>query len=126
MHGINEKFETDKTVEDLKVNSISNKRIRDVVKPYFVPMFLVFVIVSIYAMIRFRKIDSLKLVLEYLWKIILTELVLLSIIAIVRVPVNDIVVNLFMMIAIAQLIYFMAKNENKLEQYEKLGSKEEA
>ncbi len=112
---VNEKFETEKTVEDLNISSISNRRIRDVMKPYIVPMILVFGIVTLYTLIRFRKIQALKMVLDYIWKIALTEILLLCVIAIIRIPVNEIWINLLMIIAIAELVYFISKGEKRLE-----------
>lgn len=112
---VNEKFQTQKTVDDLKVHSVSNRRIRDVIKPYMMPMVIVFAIVMIYTLIRFRKIDAFKLIIDYIWKIILTEIILLSAVAIIRIPVNDVLINLFMIVAIVELVYFISKNEKKLE-----------
>ena len=116
---VNQKFETQKTVEDLKINTIANKRIRDVVGPYIIPMLIVFGIVMIYALIRFRKIDSLTLVLASIAKIALIEIVLLSVIAIVRIPVDEIVINLWMLVAIAGFVGFLNKAENSLEEASK-------
>ncbi len=111
---INEKFETQKTVEDLNIHSISNKRIRDVIKPYIVPMLVVFVIVSVYEFVRFRKMEAIKFVIDSTWKIVLTEIICLSVVSIVRIPVDDTVINIFMIIAIAGLIFFIHKGEKEL------------
>ena len=121
---VNEKFETQKTVEDLRIRSVSNQRIRDVIKPYIFPMITVFVIVSIYAWIRFRTIHGLKIVWGYLWKIVVTELVLLSLIAILRIPVDEIVIFLGMLVALGGLVYFLAQAEKKLAKQEALHENE--
>lgn len=113
---VNEKFETQKTVEDLNVHSISNKRIRDVVKPYIMPMLLIMVIIYVYSLIRFRNIQSFSLVMDSILKMILVEAILVSIIAIVRVPVNDFVIFLLMVVVIAKLVSFVNRNENRLAQ----------
>lgn len=113
---INEKFETEKRVEDFNIHSISNKRIRDIVKPYMMPMLIVFVIVFIYTFFRFKKINSPKFIMDVIWKILLTEAILLSLVAITRIPVNDLVISIFMMIAIAELVYFIYQGENELTQ----------
>lgn len=113
---VNEKFETQKTVEDLNVHSISNKRIRDVVKPYIMPMLLIMVIIYVYSLIRFRNIQSFSLVMDSILKMILVEAILVSIIAIVRVPVNDFVIFLLMVVVIAKLVSFVNRNETRLAQ----------
>ena len=112
---LNEKLETSKTVEDLNINSVSNKRIRDVVRPYLVPVVASFVIVFIYMLIRFRKINAVKIIVSFLTNVLLTEAILLSIIAITRIAVEDLLINLLMIVAVADLVYFLAKSEKKLE-----------
>lgn len=111
----NEKFEVQKTVDDLNVDSISNKRLRDIVKLYIKPILVVFVITIIYMSIRFRKINSLKLIGDILVKIILTEAILLSIIAISRIPVTELIINILVMLSVLELIFFMYKCEKKLQ-----------
>lgn len=114
---INEKFGTSKTVDDLKISNISNKRIRDIAKPYAVPMVCSFALVFIYMAIRFRKINSLKIIIGFIGKVLLCEAILLSIIAIARMPTNGLVVNFLVIIAVAQLIGVLANSERKLNKY---------
>lgn len=115
---INEKFGTTKTVDDLNIYALSNKRIRDVLKIYVKPMIISFIVVFVYILIRFRKINSVKIIIDLLGQVILTESILLSLIAIIRIPVSDLVINLFMVIAVAELVYTISKNEKKLENLE--------
>lgn len=115
---LNEKFGTEKTVDDLKINSISNKRIRDVVNAYVLPICISFVIVFVYALIRFRKINAIKLIALYIGKLILLETVLLSIIAIARIPVNNLLINILIIIAILYLVYFNYACEKRLKNVE--------
>lgn len=112
---VNEKFETQKTVEDLNINPVSNKRIRDVVKPYIVPMAISFGIVFVYIFIRFRKINPIKIILDFMLKLFLTEAILLSIVAIARIPVSEVLINLAMILAVAELVSTIAKSEKKLK-----------
>lgn len=111
---INEKFEVSKTVEDLKIYSVSNKRIRDVVKPYIVPMISAFAVIFIYVLIRFRKINGIQLILEFVKTAILTEVILLSVIAVIRFPVTDGLIAILMLIPILELIIATFKGEEKL------------
>lgn len=114
---INQEYGTEETVDSLTVNTVSNRRLRDSIKPYILPMFVSFVIVFVYMLIRFRKINGVKIVLNFIVKLLLTEAILLSIIAITRLPVNDLVINLLMVIAIAELICCLSKSENNLNEY---------
>ena len=121
---VNEKFETQKKVEDLNVHSVSNKRIRDVVKPYIMPMLLIMAIVYVYSLIRFRNIQSLPLVLDSILKMILAEAILVSLIAIVRIPVDDFVIFLLMVVVIAKLVSFVNRSERKLAQSVEIANEE--
>lgn len=114
---INEKFETNKPVDDLKIYSVSNKRIRDVLKLYIKPMIISFAIVFVYMLIRFRKIEPIKIIIDFIAKVILTEAVLLSITAITRLPVSDLLINLFMVVAVTQLICHISKSEKNLSEF---------
>lgn len=111
---INEKFETTKTVDDLKIYSVSNKRIRDVLKNYIKPMIISFSILFVYMLIRYRKINAIKIIIDFIEKIALTEAILLSLVAISRFPVSDTIINLFVLLAVAELIYYFAQSEKKL------------
>ena len=112
---INEKFETSKTVEDLNINSVSNKRMRDVIRPYLAPIAISFGVVWIYMFIRFRKINAVKIILQFIKNSILIEAILLSIIAVTRLEVTDLLINLLVIVPIAQLVYVIAVSEKKLE-----------
>lgn len=112
---INENFGTEETIDTLKVNSVSNQRIRDSIKPYIAPMLISFAIVFIYMLIRFRKINPVKIILEFVEKVILTEAIIVSIIAITRIPVSSVMINILMVIAIAELIYCIFKSEENLK-----------
>lgn len=114
---INQKYELEETVETLKVYSIANRRIRDSIKPYVFSIVISFIIVFCYMLIRFRKINAAKIILNFMIKVLLTEAILLSVIAIIRLPVSDLIINLLVVIAVAELIYCLSKSENKLHEY---------
>lgn len=112
---LNEKFGTEKTVEDLNISSVSNKRIRDVVKPYIMPMIILYVIVFIYMLIRFRSQNPVQLILTCIWKTILIEALLISVMAIGRVAVDEFLISVLVLIAIGYLCYQVSIGEKKLE-----------
>lgn len=116
---INEKYGTDNKVEeDIKVNYIPSFRLRDIVKPYIIPMAIVTVIVLIYMAIRFRKFGAMKVVGEVLVLTILAELLYMAIIAITRYPVNRVVLPVGFTIYIATitaLTGIMEKRRNMTE-----------
>lgn len=89
---INEKFGLENDVtEDIEVNYIPSYRLRDIVKPYVVPMLIASVAIFAYMAIRFRKIGSGKVVAQALVLSAIAELLFVAVIAITRYPVNRLV-----------------------------------
>lgn len=111
---INEGFGIQKTVENLNIKSVSNKRIRDVVKPYIVPMIISYVIVFVYMLIRFSKINAVKQIINAIWKIALLEAILISAIAVTRMAVDDLLISVLVLVAVADLVYCVKEGEREL------------
>ena len=61
VQGFNEKYNLELDVQELTIKSNSNVRIRDMVNPYLVPCFVSMVVITIYLIIRFRKLNAVKL-----------------------------------------------------------------
>lgn len=74
--------------KDVKITSISNVRIRDLLKPYIISLIIITIIVLIYVGVRFHKIGIFKSILQTASTIILTQLVLVSLMAITRFPIG--------------------------------------
>jgi len=102
---LNEKFGTEKTVDDLNVYTTPKKRIRDSIKPFIIPMIIAYIIVFVYMLIRFRKMNPLKMVLTTIGQQILLEALLVSVIAVTRCVVDELVISSLVLIAILHLTY---------------------
>ena len=83
-------------------------------RPYIVPIIISAIAIIIYAGIRFRKLDSKKVVMNLVSLITITVLSILSVIAIIRFPVNTLVIPFLMLIVLLELVFFFSKYENKL------------
>lgn len=113
---INEKYGTNFSAENVKVNTNSNIRIRDLVKPYLKPVVVSAVLIAVYLVIRFRKVNAFKLLGTILGEIVLTEFALASFIAIVRIPLSPILINIMASIAVIELlVYINNKEKSKKE-----------
>ena len=112
---INEKYGTEFTLEGITTRTISNIRIRDLIKPYFKPVILSAVLIIVYLIIRFRKSNIVELLGTIAVVIILTEALLASIIAIVRLPLSPVMINLMMLVAVVELLVYINKKEVKKE-----------
>lgn len=119
---INEKFGVNITTDDISEKSVSNIRVRDIVKPYIKPVLITTVLMAVYLVIRFRKENALKLLGKMFGIIILTEAVIFSIIAVLRIPLSATMINLMAVIAVIELCLYINKLEmkktGKIEKYE--------
>ena len=61
---INEKYETELKSEDITIESIPHTRGRDIIKPYITPFIIITIIILVYLMIRYYKLNSLKVLIE--------------------------------------------------------------
>lgn len=112
---INEKYETKLVASEITVKSNSNIRIRDIIKPYILPSLISFVLIYAYIGIRFKKLNPLKVLLEITAILVITEIVIASIVAIIRVPVSPIVINIMFAISVAEISLFISKKEKELK-----------
>ena len=85
---INEKYEIENTTDDIQITHNSKIRLSSVVMPYLVVLGISIVIVLVYVALRYKKLGVAKTLINYVLAIVGSELVLLSIIAITRFPVN--------------------------------------
>ena len=108
---LNEKFELELTVDSLSVNTIANIRVRDIVRPYIKPVLISTILIVVYMIIRFRKLNALKLLAKIFGIIILTGAVIASVIAIIRIPLSPVIINLMAVIAVTELVLYINKME---------------
>lgn len=110
---INEKYGTDLKAEEIDVKSNSNIRVRDLIRPYIIPAVISFVLIYAYIAIRFRKLNPLKTLLKITGIILITEAVIASVVAISRIAITPIIINIMFVVGIAEIIIFMYKKETK-------------
>jgi len=102
----NEKYGTEIEVEDVEIRVISNIKLRDLVKPYILPICIVGVLIAVYLLIIFRKNNPWKIIGKAVCLIAITEAVMLSIIAITRIPLSPAMFNILILIGIIILILY--------------------
>lgn len=112
---MNEKYVLELTSENITINTISNIRIRDMVVPYIIPGFVSMFLITLYLIIRFRKVNVVKLLVKLYGLLIVTLAALASIVAILRIPFSSLVVNLMAVVCVIELIYFTAKMEKNYD-----------
>lgn len=98
-------------VENVEINTNTNVRLRDILKPYIYPVAIVTVVVVIYFAIRYRKLGLLKSIAQPVVILILTQVILLSVLAIVRFPMGRFTTPLILLAYVSSLICISAKME---------------
>ena len=110
---INEKYETELKSEDITIESIPHTRGRDIIKPYITPFIIITIIILVYLMIRYYKLNSLKVLIESIGIIALSQMVLLGITAITRMPIGEFTIPMVLLVYMISTYICTAKFENK-------------
>lgn len=114
---VNEKYGTTLAKEDLTVVDVPHYRGRDIMSNYIVPIVISAVLIIVYSIIRFRKIELAKVVAKLLIWPIIVEALYLSILAIARIPISYYTLPLGIILAVITLTIITYKNEKKLVEY---------
>lgn len=95
--------------ENVKIITNTNIRLRDVVSPYIIPMIIITIVVLVYLAIRYRKLGIVKLIVEPAVILVLAQLILLSVLAIVRFPMGRLTMPLVLIVYIVSIIFVTEK-----------------
>lgn len=112
---INEKYELEITSDDVQITHNPKVRLSSVVIPYALWIGISAALILVYVAIRYRKLGVVKTLLTYIISIVAVELLLLSIIAITRYPVNRIIAPLGLAAFVIVVTVLGIKNEAGLE-----------
>lgn len=113
---INDKYESAEIEADsVEIETIPHTRGRDIVKPYIAPFALATFIILVYMAFRYKKIGSTKTILKTLGMVILMQAILLSIIAIARIPIGRVTIPLVLGVYLLTLIGLTTSFEKQLK-----------
>ena len=112
---INEKFELELSTDDIQTLHNPKVRLSSLIMPYALCIGISIALILVYVAIRYRKLGIVKTLLTYIISIVAVELLLLSIIAITRYPVNRIIIPLGLVAFVIVVTVLGIKNEAKLE-----------
>lgn len=101
---ISEKYNVSEELQSIKTTEVPSVNVIDVMKPYIFPIILVTLIATMYLAIRFREKNALKVCAKVISSLIIIEAVYLSIIAITRIPFNDLIMPIGLLIYIISLM----------------------
>lgn len=111
---LNEKYEIENKVEDIKITHNPKIKLSSILTPYIITLGISILIILIYVGVRYRKIGLVKTLLTYILSIIAVEMLLLSVIAITRFPVNRLVIPIGLLLFVIVITVLGFLNEKKL------------
>lgn len=106
---ISEKYNVSEELQSVKTTEVPSVNVIDVMKPYVFPIILTTLISAVYLAIRFREKNVLKVFAKVISSLIIIEAVYLSIIAITRIPFNDLIMPMGLLIYIISLMVLVNK-----------------
>lgn len=121
---ISEKYEISEENKDsmITVSDVGSLRIRDLIRPYVVPVIIATAIILAYMAIRYKKLGIVKVILQEIIVLTIAGSLLLSIIAITRCPVNRLFIPAGLTVYILTII---TTNLQFTKQLENIKGKEE-
>lgn len=111
---INEKYQTEIATDQTQIISIPHTRGRDIIKPLIVPFAIATAIILVYMVIRYYKLGSLRVLLKSVLALIISQAVLFSLIAIIRIPVGRLTIPMILMVYMLTLIGITTMFEKQL------------
>lgn len=113
----NEKYDYDLDEDSVEVVYIPVTRVKDVIKHFIVPGIITLVLVLAYFLIRFRKINYKEIILKTLLVPVIAELLMYSIMAIVRIPFGRVAIALSIGLYVAVILVLTYKFEKQRDKY---------
>lgn len=109
---VNEKYGYEYKREDLEVTELSKVEVLSILKQVFIPIITTLLVVFVYMMIRYRKLNLLKVLLNLLVPVFLAQLVTLAIYLICRIPVTNMLLPVLLTVYAVSVIYSAKQCEN--------------
>lgn len=109
---INEKYESENSIDSLKIITVPKVKLLDKITPYIMPSVIAIGVIIIYAIIRYRKLGILKVLLKMFKINIIAQGLYFSILSITRLPINRLTIPVALVLAIITLFITFYKLEN--------------
>ncbi|MBO5479351.1 MAG: hypothetical protein J6A04_06680 [Clostridia bacterium] len=111
---IKTKYEIEEIDDAIVSTTIPHYRIRNIIKPYIIPMLITTLIILAYVAIRYLNLGMFKVVFTLLLRLIVLEAVFVSIIEIVRIPVGVYTIPFGILVYILVTILTVVGYENEI------------
>ncbi len=120
---INEKYELKVEKDNIKIEEVPHARLGDLVRPYVTPVIVMTIIILIYMISRYYKLNSGVVLAKTILAVGIGQALLFSILAIVRIEIGKMTVPIAIIVYILSLIYCTKMFEEELEEIKKLEEK---
>lgn len=110
---VKDKFQLEEIDHNISIVTVPHYRIRDIVKPYIVPMIITTLIIFAYVGIRYLNLGIFKVIGTLLIRLVVTEALLASIIEITRIPVGMYTVPVAILVYLFVTIFTVTEYENQ-------------
>lgn len=111
---VKEKYELENIDNSVVTTTVPHYRIRDMIKPYILPMGIATVIILVYAGIRYLKLGVYQVMGILFLRMLVSQGVLVSIIQIARIPVGVYTIPVGILVYILVTILTLIGYENKI------------
>ncbi len=110
---INEKYGLENKADDITITEQPKIKLSSVLTPYIVPIAISVVTILVYVLVRYRKQGIFKVLALYVVSILAVEALLLSVLAITRLPIGRWIMPVGLLAYIITLTVVTAKLESK-------------
>lgn len=112
---LNEKYGADIKAENTDVIIVPNVKVRDILSPYIVTFAIATALIIVYVALKYKKLGSLKVIAQMGLGIVLLEGVIMSLIAITRIPVGQSLPSIIFTTYAISVVTITSVFENKLQ-----------
>lgn len=116
---VNEKYGTELSADSTEITTIPHTRGRDIIKPYVWPFILATAIILVYMAVRYYKLGAIKTILKTAIFLVIAQAVLLSVIAVARIPIGRLTIPMVLTVYVLSLVGITANLEKELKEKKK-------
>lgn len=112
---VNETYQTELKAEETQITNIPHTRGRDIIKTYIMPFVIATIVILLYMAIRYAKLGNIKIVSQTILALLVAETVLVSILAITRIPIGRLTIPMVLIVYLLTLLVITTNLEKKRE-----------
>lgn len=113
---VNEKYGITLEADDIEITTIPHTRGRDIIKPYMIPFIIATAIILVYMAVRYYSLGMIKTIVKTGVTIVLAQAILISVVAITRIPIGRVTIPLVLMVYVLSLLGITVCLEKKLKE----------